>query len=121
MARIICIANQKGGVGKTTIAFNLAKALAKDKKSILVLDNDPQGNLTSSFLEDPRSFTADMLNIYEREWEKVVPQKVGNNIELVGSNISLAKIAESGFDTVFELKEWITKTRKKYDFIPLEE
>ena len=47
----ITFANQKGGVGKTTLAFNLAKGLAGRGHHILVIDNDPQGNLTSSFLE----------------------------------------------------------------------
>lgn len=114
---VISVVNQKGGVGKTTITFNLAKSLARDRKRILVLDNDPQGNLTASFLDDPHSFTADMLNVYERQWDKIIPQTVTKNIDMVGSNISLAKIAESGFDTVFELKEWIDKNKKNYDFI----
>ncbi len=73
MSKIISVINQKGGVGKTTIAFNLAKGLANKGFKVLAIDNDPQGNLTSAFLEDPRKMTADVLNFYKNEYDKIDP------------------------------------------------
>jgi len=51
MTQVISIVNQKGGVGKTTIAFNLAHGLVREGRKILVIDNDAQANLTSSMLQ----------------------------------------------------------------------
>src|SRR5262249_40797227 len=61
----IAIANQKGGVGKTTVALNLAQGLAARGYHTLAVDNDAQGNLTSGLLDDPAALAANVLSFYD--------------------------------------------------------
>lgn len=116
MTNIIAIVNQKGGVGKTTITFNLAKGLAEKGYKVLAVDNDPQGNLTGAFLEDPTTLKADVLAIYE-ERATVTPQPAGNNLALIGANIHLSKIADGNFELIYKLKEGLEGIKEQYDFI----
>jgi chromosome partitioning protein len=116
MTNIIAIVNQKGGVGKTTITFNLAKGLAERGYKVLAVDNDPQGNLTGAFLEDPTTLKADVLAIYE-EPATVTPQPVGNNLALIGANIHLSKIGDGNFEVIYKLKEGLEVIKDQYDFI----
>lgn len=116
MTNIIAIVNQKGGVGKTTITFNLAKGLAERGYKVLAVDNDPQGNLTGSFLEDPTTLKADVLTIYE-ERAAVTPQPAGKNLALIGANIHLSKIADGNFEVIYRLKEGLEGIKEQFDFI----
>ncbi len=113
--KIIAVTNQKGGVGKTTIAFNLMRALADKGFKVLAIDNDPQGNLTDSFLENGVDLTADIMDLYSGK--TVYPQKIDNNLDLIGANIHLAKIADQDFEVIFRLKEGLEQIQKPYDYI----
>lgn len=112
---IIAISNQKGGVGKTTITFNLAKSLAKKGYKVLAIDNDPQGNLTGAFLEDPTTLAADILNVYEER--EVIPQQLDENLSLIGANIHLSKVSDGNFDVIYRLKERLDNIKSNYDFL----
>lgn len=115
--KVVAVANQKGGVGKTILSFNLAKGLAKRGFKTLAIDNDPQGNLTSAFLEDPGELKADIFNFYNDNYD-VTPQQVTENLDLIGTSLSLAKANSSGdLATVFKLQEGIENLKNNYDFI----
>ena len=104
----IAITNQKGGVGKTTIAFNLAQILASKRDNrVIAIDNDPQGNLTSSFIEDPTELNANILDLYDGS--PLEPVQISKNLYFIGSNITLAPVAERNFQIIFKLKEGIEK------------
>jgi len=90
----IAIANQKGGVGKTTIALNLAQGLAARGYRTLAVDNDAQGNLTSGLLDDPTVLAANVLSFYDEERPVVHPQPIQKHLELIGADIRLAKITD---------------------------
>jgi len=92
MGRIIAIANQKGGVGKTTTNINLSACLAQLGKKVLTIDSDPQGNTTSGFGIDktvlPKSFYHMILG--ERRIDEVLRQTIVPNLSILPSNMELA-------------------------------
>jgi len=93
--KVIAVANQKGGVGKTNIAFNLSGALAEKNKKILLIDLDQQGNLSSSFLENIYNLkltVADLFLDNELDLAKVIQKTSFQNIDIAPSNIDLSKI-----------------------------
>ena len=100
----IAIANQKGGVGKTTLALNLAQLISRKRnKKVLAIDNDPQGNLTGSFIENPEGLSGEILDAYDDT--PLQPVRITKSLYLLGANINLAPVAEREFSVIFKLKE----------------
>jgi chromosome partitioning protein len=114
---VIAVANQKGGVGKTTVSFNLIKDLAAKGYRVLAIDNDPQGSLTTAILADISNLFANVLDIFKEDDVDIAPQKILENLHFIGADIRLAKMAEQTDDIVYRLSEYLTKKSKNYDFI----
>lgn len=122
MGRIIAIANQKGGVGKTTTAINLAACLAEAGKKILAIDLDPQGNMTSGLGVDKNEVenTVYQLMLDECTIKESMVHTVVNNLELIASNVNLAgaEIELLGIaDKEYILKNAVDYIKEDYDFI----
>ncbi len=122
MGRAIAIANQKGGVGKTTTSINLSATLAEKGKKVLVIDTDPQGNTTSGFGLNKNQLenTIYELLIGECEVEEALYKDVVDGVDIIPSNVNLAAVEIELID--MEKKEYILKNavesiRKNYDFI----
>ncbi|MBE5879982.1 MAG: ParA family protein [Lachnospiraceae bacterium] len=122
MGKIIAIANQKGGVGKTTTSINLSAALAEKGKKVLMVDIDPQGNATSGFgiEKNDLDYTVYELMLNECSVEQCTISEVIPNLSVLPTNVNLAAAEIELIDV--EKKEYILKNeldwvKDKYDFI----
>ena len=122
MSEIMAIANQKGGVGKTTTTINLSAALAEQGKRVLIIDMDPQGN-TSSGLgidKDELETTVYQLMIGDNSFDECVQKDVFENLDVLAANVNLAGIEIETMDMEdrnYILRDIISEVEDKYDFI----
>lgn len=125
MGRIIAVANQKGGVGKTTTTINLSACLAEQGQKVLVIDVDPQGNTTSGLGIDKNNTenTVYELMLGEASIDDCIYKSVMDDLDVIPSNVNLAG-AEIDLididDREYILKKIVNSLKEKYDFILLD-
>jgi chromosome partitioning protein len=121
---VIAIANQKGGVGKTTTAINLAAALAMRGRSVLLVDLDPQANSSMTFL-DLRSLQRTMYDVLtgQARLDDIIQPSPVPRLHVAPARIGLAKLETQlvgELDAHFRLKDRLTSVADRYEFVVID-
>jgi len=125
MSTIICFANNKGGVGKSTLTMNLGGALAEIGKKTLLVDFDPQANLTSTFVDNGQSLALTVADIiyHDTDIEAAIRATKIDNLTLLPSSSKLQDIDSrlaGDDDAQFFLAEELQAVKGRYDFIVID-